>query len=118
MPDKVNLNEEKRIIEVYSSGEVVYDEMVESIKKIEMISEKTGINKVLIDTGEMTSLPPSSDIYDLAEIFPRTLKIAVYILKDSPIKENLNFGITVALNRGILISLFESKDEAEKWLLR
>jgi hypothetical protein len=118
MPDKVNLNAEKRIIEVYSFGELSFEEMAASIKKIKQIGEETDINLVLIDTSRVTSIPPAGDIFNIADIFPRNLKIAIFAPKDAAIREDLNFGVTVALNRGILINSFASKEEAEKWLLK
>jgi hypothetical protein len=117
MPEKVKLNEELGIVEVQSFGTVAFDEMAESIKNIKKIHEEMGVGKVLVDASDMTAAPSTGDMFNLASMFPQDLRLAIVISKDNALHENLDFGKTVALNRGVLISLFNSREEALKWLL-
>ena len=116
MPETVEINKDLNIIEVRSFGDVAFEHMAESIKKVKEYHEKSGINKVLVDTSDLTSMPPISDIFNLANMFPHKIRIAILISKIAAFHEDLRFGETVALNRGVLISAFDSRDEALKWL--
>ncbi len=116
MPEKVTLNKDLNIIEVSSYGSVASEHVTRSVSEVERLHQETGINKVLVDTTGLTSFPGTIDAYEIAKSFPRTLRIAVFILEEQKTRFDLRFTETVAQNYGIDLRLFNSKDDALEWL--
>ena len=115
MPERVSINEKLSIIEVKSFGDVSPADMARSVTEVKQIQKETGFYNVLVDTLDLNSLPSISDMFELVQSFPRGTRIAVLIALDSDALESLQFGETVAQNRGIYVQLFKSKSEAFDW---
>ncbi len=116
MPEKVSVDENLDIIIVQSFAAVSFEQMWESISAVRRLQKETGIDRVLVDAGDMELMPSTSEMFMLAKEFPRTMKIAVLISKMESLHESMQFGETVAQNRGANIRLFESKNAALEWL--
>jgi hypothetical protein len=116
MPEKVSVDKTLNIIVVHSFGSVAIEHMAESVQTVQQLHRETGINKVLVDASELSAMPSTSEMFELAKGFPRVLKIAVLISKLKLLHEALHFAETVAKNRGANIHLFQSKIEAVEWL--
>jgi hypothetical protein len=116
LPEKVTVDKNLNIIIVRSFGSVAFEHMAESIRSVQRIYRETGINKMLVDAGDLSAMPSTSEMFELAKEFPRTIKIAVLISRVETVHEVMHFSETAAKNRGADIRLFESKPDAIEWL--
>lgn len=116
MPDKIKINEESGIVEIISFGAVSKRDIESSIAKTNQINEEIGINKVLVDTTEQDSMPNTFDIFSLFSQFPRDLRVALLANQDQPTSQEILFSETVAVNRGLTVRVFKSREEALSWL--
>ena len=116
MPDIIKVNKGKGIIEVRSHGELTQRDMESSIAKVLKILKKDSINKVLIYTTELQSMPRVIEIYEIMSLLPQNIKVALFIDKDNPMADDIIFGETVALHSGAQIKVFSQVNDAVKWL--
>ena len=116
MTGELKVNRGLEIIELRSYGAVSREEVIESMNKINQLSEETGIKLLLVDSRQVDAMPSTVDQFELTSKFPRFLKMAVLILADAELLETYKFGETVGFNRGIPIRIFVSESEAIEWL--
>lgn len=116
MPESVSVDKSLQIIIVHSFSAVSFEQMTESISAVQKIHRETGIDKVLVNAGKIASIPSISEMFELAKEFPRSIRIAVLLSENQMLREGMQFGQTVAHNRGINIRLFELKSDAIEWL--
>ena len=75
------------------------------------------INKVMVDATGQRSLPSIFALYDFATDLStqaRNLRHAIVISEQSP--EDIRFVEIAAHNRGLIIQIFSSRDDALSWL--
>ena len=116
MPETVTLNEDLGIIEVRSCGVVSARDIASSIDRVKQISNKTGIDRVLVDASDQQAMPNTVDVFYLAAEFTQRMWIAVVGSEEQASYRDLVFGETVAKNRGVIIRVFFSKTAALQWL--
>jgi hypothetical protein len=116
MPEKIQVNEDLGIVELESSGKVTKQEMVESISQLREIFDKQGIYKVLVDATRQDKMPSTFDIYELFSTYPREIRLAVLIQLSQATADDITFGETVGVNRGVRMKTFCEKKQALKWL--
>ncbi len=116
MPDIIELNPEKRIIEIRSYGTVEGGDIENTIKLITKINEQSGVDKVLVDTTEQESMPSTFREFSIFSELPRIFRIALLANQDQPTAEDIRFVETVARNRGIQMKIFNTRKEALEWL--
>ena len=117
MPDELTINEELQIIEIRSQGEVRLEDAAESMKKAIRIHEEIGINRLLIDTAELTKLPSTVSVFNFFSQVSDDLFFAIIVKEESFSGEMLSFGETVAVNRGKNVKVFTNREVALEWLL-
>ena len=116
MPDEVRYNQELKIIEVESYGDVTRDDILGSIEKIKRIQTDTGVDKLLVDTTRQEKLPDSVDIFEIFSAYPRTIKTALLLNPTQATAEDVEFVETVALNRGKKMKALDDRERALQWL--
>ena len=117
MPDIIELNPEKRIIEIRSYGTVEVGDIENSIKLITKINEQSGVDKVLVDTTEQESMPSTFREFSIFSELPRNIfRVALLANQEQPTFEDIRFVETVAQNRGIQMQVFNTRKEALEWL--
>jgi|GEM_PF-1963252 len=116
MPDKVKLNEELGIIEIYAYGELTVKQMAKSDQEIRRHHEATGISRVLVNASEISGMPSTTDLFELLTKVPDFIRLAVVMPKNSPVHEDQRFASTVVLNRGGEYRVFDSAAAALEWL--
>ena len=118
MPEEVKLNEEEGVIEVSSHGVVTKQDIADSVDIISEIKRNKGINKVLVDTREQTSMPNTIEIVELfIEKFPDNMKVAIITSEKQPTKRDIDFAEVVAANRFFdKFKMFPSKEQALAFL--
>jgi len=117
MPEIVGIDRELCIIVVDSSQQVEADDLRRSLESVLQIAHHHGLNKILVDATDLASLPSISDLFGFASELSsraRNLKHAIVVAEQSP--KNLRFIETTAYNRGAIIQIFSSRDNALAWL--
>ena len=116
MPDKVRVNEELGVIEVDSFGNVVKNDIAQSIASVRDILAERNISKILVDARRQEAMPSTQSIFELFSTFPREFKVAILIAESQMTSDDLSFVETVSMNRGISIRGFAQKEQALQWL--
>ena len=116
MPDKVEVNEEKRIIEITSFGVVTSWDIADSVNKISEIYNKTGIHKVLVDTTNQEKMPGTVGIFKLFSTLPKEVSYVLLVKENQLTERDLVFAETVSVNRGIMVKVFYDRELALEWL--
>ena len=116
MPEEVKINDELKIIEVISFGDVSNEDILASVASVAKIFKETRISKVLVDTTEEKSFPSTFEVLSIASNMPRDMRFALFVRETQSTKRDVHFFETVALNRGFSFQTFTSKNEALKWL--
>jgi len=116
MPDTLKVDNEKEIIEIRSYGTLTKVDMEKSIEGLMELKRKHGIDKVLIDTTKLDSVPNTIEIFETMANFPHGFKVAIIIDKNKAIASDIRFGETVAMNRGKNIKVFSNNSSAINWL--
>lgn len=119
MPENISLLEDLRIIMVDSFGEVTASELQASLERVIELHSETGFDCVLVDSTHGASYPPNFPLFEFGSnlaLGAKHLKIAVAI---SP---GTHAAITlikqIAANRGLIIELYNSVEEALNFLRR
>ena len=117
MPESVRIDDENRVILIDSSLEVREDDIRQSLDSVLQIAHHQGISKVMVDATRQTLLPSVIALYDIAAELStkaRGLRHAIVVAEQSP--EDLRFIENAAHNRGAIIQIFTSRDDALAWL--
>jgi hypothetical protein len=118
MPEAVELLHDGQIIHVRSYGEVTIDELRASLADVKRIREERGVNRLLVDASEETSLPSTMPVYDFGVDLSETLRgMTIALVKSPATTSALHFLESVVLNRGVALRTFESVEPALAWLL-
>lgn len=119
----LELNSELQIIDLIFKGNVTGPEAREATSKAIALHHEYGILRYLVDTIEMESAPPIKNIYNLpteqydSEGLSHQAHIALVEPRSEIEKEATQFYQSVCLHRGWIVQLFQSRDEAIKWLM-
>ena len=116
MPDEYEIDEKKGIFEIRSYGILTKKNMEDSIEKALLAKKNIGIDKLIINTSELKSVPGTLDIFEVMANLSQQLKIALIVKKGQPTADEIQFGETVATNRGGKVKIFSSKECALEWL--
>ena len=116
MPDRITINEDLGIIEVYSHGELTLDQVRNTISESIRISHEKNIYKVLVNTLDLVKIPGVVDVFKIFSELPQKLFIAHVMSIDQIKRDLLLFGENVALNRGKNVKFFDTIEEAVAWL--
>ena len=116
MPETITVNYELGIIEVSSYDDVTYEDTMASVATLKRLKAETGIKQVLSDARKQKSVPDTADVFEFASSLPRDMKIAIIVSADQPTVEDVSFVDAVASNRGAVIKLVTSRQQALDWL--
>ncbi len=120
MPETVKTDEDLELIKVTSYGEVTEENLRRSRCLVSDLLHAGGFTRVFVDASMLTTLPSTNAVFthsvglSSAKI-PRNTKFAIAISRKT--KTDSIFLETAALNRGVIIKNFESKDDALAWLM-
>ncbi len=117
MPETVTVLEDQKIIHVVSIGDITYDDLQETLAAVLKLQQERGINRVLVDATRQESFPDTMPVFEFGEAVPAALGDAKIAIAISPRTwEAVQFFSTVARNRGANVEMFDTTDEALKWL--
>ena len=116
MPENITVNKELGIIEIDSYDRVSYEESLASLASLQTLMAATGIRKILTDTRRQNFRPDLLKVYEFGKRLPNSTRIALIVSQEQPTAEAISFLDDVASNRGVLIRLFGSQNDALEWL--
>ncbi len=97
-------------------GEMTEKDVRAARDKVQSLIDRTGIRDVLVDMCAATPAMDTVEIFEFASDFKMTMRVAMLIEEDHPMREDLEFLETVAINRGNDFCLHTCRDEALRWL--
>lgn len=118
MPEEIRIDEERGIIVVRDYGHVSKEDVVKTITEARHIFDTKGIDKILVNTTELESMPATREIYEVFSTLPREFKIAMLMQAYQATEPEIAFGEMVASNRGVRVKIFYEKERALAWLDR
>jgi len=118
MPEVVEINKDTGVIEVRSFGDVSLDDLDRTVTEINHIYEEHGIDRVLVDVRNGTSMPNTVELFYFAQSLPDVMRIAIWVAQDQMTMAKVQFVRTVASNRGQRIQIFSTHKDALEWLVR
>jgi hypothetical protein len=112
-------------MEAYScyrlSGEGPLEEAAQKVIEAITFAREQGIRKLLVDTTHWTGHPNPNTFerFDWAQAFAKAAetKVKVAMIVRPEFMDPELFEVTVARNRGLFGNVFDSEEEALKWLL-
>ena len=115
----INILEDRGIIEVVTTGDLMLAEMEQERSKAGKIAKETGILRILVDDRGVTSVPSSVELYQFGATFwqsdlPPNVVVAHVVSPD--VITEMEFLENVAVNRGTLVKTFIDIDKAFEWL--
>lgn len=122
MPQITEYIPEKGIIVITYTGKVIIDEVREATVQAIAIQKEKRTDCVLIDAFTMTAWPSLVDMFHLVNSYPQlnappqTCLAAVRPQVPDP-ADISGFYETVCQNRSYNAKAFQTREEAEKWLL-
>ena len=121
MPEAVCIDRQHNIIVIDSRDHVGEEDLLQSLESVlRIVREDPDLKKVMVDATHQSSLPSTMALYGFAsELARRTqcMKHAIVVSKEQSSKD-LRFIETVAQNRGVIIGIFSSREDALSWLNR
>jgi hypothetical protein len=113
-----NVIEDQGIVEMVFSDEITEEEVLSDREFAAKIVATRGVKKFLVDVSPTTSKPSDKVIYELGVSLSGLDEfIGVrFAIVTSEIDSTDSFLETVAVNRGGIIRVFESRDDALAWL--
>ena len=117
MPETIRVDEERGIIHVQDYDNVSKEDVDKSISEARHILATKGIDKILVDTTKIETMPNTLAIYDVFSTMPGEFKIAMLVQESQATAREFSFGETVASNRGLRVKIFNEKDRALEWLV-
>ncbi len=122
MPQKTEFDASKGIIVLTYTGQVTMAEVREATIQAIGIQKQGLTNRVLIDPSAMTAWPSRVEMYYLVKSYPDLevpvgTRLAVVRPKLPDDTDLSGFYETICENRGYCAKAFDTRAEAERWLL-
>lgn len=116
MPDKFSIIEDQKLAIIHSFDDVSVLDISGSIQLIKKHFLSGDINKVLVDTTGQKNMPSSLNVYHLSDELPYGLKFALVTNPGQLTMEALKFFELTSSNKGKMLKVFQSEEEARLWL--
>lgn len=122
MPWEMTIDPKTRLIFVTARGEINYDDARDQTREATRLMKEHGITRVLADYTEGLSEVSLANLYWLVDFYrevgaPPEMKAAVILPRSGHRIEAYQFHALAARNAGYNIRLFDTRSDAEKWLL-
>ena len=123
MPWEYQFNHDLGIVEAEFSGAFSAADLSEATTEFIAVEKSRGINRFLIDATSIRIDSTLADLYEnptrqfVEEGADRLGMLAILRPQDGKSRSALEFYANVCKNRGWMVSVFESREEALDWLL-
>ena len=104
------------IIEVNAHGVILRSELEEANVEILRLYQEEGIDKILGDATKVEQAPSATDTFEVWSEFPREFRHAIVLRQTDPVGHDGSFIENVGVNRGQNIRVFETREDAVRWL--
>lgn len=124
MPWSTDFQQESGLVEIVFSGRVSATDLKQSTSDAVALGKASGSSRFLADLTGCEVSASMVDVYELPvsqyvdEDVSRESRIALVSKKAGPNREAVQFYETVCVNRGWLVHVFETAEEAIAWLRR
>jgi hypothetical protein len=121
MPYEIEFLKDHKIIRIIGRGELSIEEYRDGARRCIDEVNKKGSSKLLVDNRFIIGGPEITDIYYLPKFFydvglSNHIKIAILIMKNYALKDNIRFFETRCINSGYDCKIFIEKRDAINWL--
>ncbi len=114
------VNVESGCIVVRHTGEITVKALKASRREAAALSTARDLKRLLMDISQATWALTTVDIFDLCvaqvEVLPQGIAVAVVIRPGQISSEDVQFGETTSLNRGVTLRAFVDLEAARRWL--
>jgi len=123
MPWEMTFDPKRSLIFVTARGEISYDDARDQTREATKLMKEHGITRVLADYSEGLSEVSLANLYWLVDFYrevgaPADMKAAVILPRSGHRIEAYQFHALAARNAGYNIRLFDTRSDAEKWLMQ
>lgn len=117
MPEEVRYMLNSRTIHIKSSGDITIQDLQHSLTRINQLREEYNISKVLVDHSDTTGFPSQIEAFNFgADVAMQLFGMSIALIIPSTPLDNLEFFKEVANIRGGDVRVFQSPEEATRWL--
>jgi hypothetical protein len=124
MPYEIYYDDEKNIAELILKNTASLEESIKAGKEAVSICNNNKSKCVLMDMEKIITKGSLNtfELYELGvawryETGNGAINFAVILPMDPNSKEDINFFVTVGVNRGVVIKSFHHRDQARDWLM-
>jgi hypothetical protein len=119
---RIEFDEKLGVIHCVYAGTVTVEDYKKGALETIALAKKHNIHRILIDDSELKSTVSTMEIYDMPNLYEtadanRRSKWALILPPEGPIRDDVNFYVTMCLNRGWFVKTFEDRRAAIDWLL-
>ena len=118
MPEEVTVLEDLQIIKVDSYGDVTATDLKKALEAVVRIRQERGLTRVFVDATKQTSLPDTFSAFKFGERLAHAIQgLRVAVVGGKMLAKDLEFIQTVTQNRGGILQVFDTKEDALAWLM-
>jgi hypothetical protein len=118
MPESVSVMKNRDIIQITSWGHITREDMQATTQEIMALCRENEFTKIFVDMRKAEKLPGTEALFEVA-VNSRNLsnnQIKTAVLVSEAVKADRKFAEDVAVNRGSVEKIFDTKVEALAWL--
>jgi hypothetical protein len=116
MPSEIAVAEARNLVHVHWFGIVTAGQCRQDLTKILALCEDHSLSKVLVDATDVSSWLSTIETFDFFSNYPTRLKSALVINQSEPFAKEFGFVEDVSRNRGRMIKVFDTEQQAYAWL--
>lgn len=114
MQKEVRLDVNKQMLHAQFSSDSTIEDWKSALIQVVRLTEETGICRVLVDVRKQTRMASTFELFNFGSQLPRSIAFAV--LFDIHFEDH-HFIESVAKNRGMIVKMFDSEQDAIEWLM-
>jgi hypothetical protein len=119
MPIKITIQEDPNVIHASFRGKVDELDLWYTLQSILGLQSSHGVSTVIVDVSEELSLPRTLSLYDFGiDLAREGRSLTIAVADKRKARNDLQFLVTVAQNRGARIQVFDTTSKALHWLNR
>ncbi|MEJ2641249.1 MAG: hypothetical protein P8010_16915 [Desulfosarcinaceae bacterium] len=119
---RIEYDEALSVIRCVYAGTVTAEDFRKGALETIALAKKHNTHRILIDDSKLKSTVSTLEIYEMPGLYEaadanRRSKWALILPPEGSIREDVNFYVTLCLNRGWFVKAFEDRRTAIDWLL-
>jgi hypothetical protein len=119
---RIEFDEKLGLIHCVYAGMVTVEDFKQGALETIALAKKHKTHRILIDDSKLKSSVSTMEIYEMPGLYEaaeanRRSKWALILPPEGPIRDDVNFYVTMCLNKGWFVKTFEDRRTAIDWLL-